>query len=307
MNGLQAAGCRRPVAMVLALAALLMSGSAAAQTRATFAQLSAQAAAARDEGRTDAAIALYRRAVALRPAWDEGQWYLGTLLYEQQRWAEARAAFAQVVRVHPAHAGAVAMTGLSTFQLGDYEAALRSLLQSRQLRIQNTPELATVVRYHTGILLTRVGEFEAANQVLVELAAEGQESPQTVEAFGVNLLRMPMLPSEVPPEARARVRLAGEVGTAIATRSHARGAARDHLPGDAARAVLVGRRPARRGPGAGARPLPPGARGVAAARAGAAAAGRGTREAGRRRGGPAIGRRGGAAGATQLGGAKGAG
>jgi len=193
--------------------------------RATFAQLSREAAAARDAGRADEAIALYRRALAVRPTWDEGQWYLGTLLYEQARWSEARAAFAQVLRVHAEHAGAVAMTGLCTFQLGDHDRALRSLLKARALHIQNTPELATVVRYHTGILLTRFGEYEAANQVLVELAAEGQDGPQTVEAFGVNLLRMPMLPSEVPAEARPRVQLAGEAGVAMATRQVARATA----------------------------------------------------------------------------------
>lgn len=220
MSRLQATDCRRPAAVVLL--ALLVVAPVHAQPRATFAQISAQAAAARDAGRADEAIGLYRRAVAMRPAWDEGHWYLGTLLYEQERWAEARAAFGQVLRRHADHAGAAAMRGLCAFRLGDHESALRSLLQARQLRIQNTPELATVVRYHTGILLTRFGEYEAANQVLVELAAEGQESPQAIEAFGVNLLRMPLLPSEVPAEARPRVQLAGEAGLAMATRQAAR-------------------------------------------------------------------------------------
>ena len=79
-----------------------------------------------------------------------------------------------------------------------------------------------MVRYHTGILLTRFGEFEAANQVLTELAAEGQESAQTIAAFGLNLLRMPMLPSEVPAEAQSRVQLAGEAGVAMASRQAAK-------------------------------------------------------------------------------------
>lgn len=192
-----------------------------AAARTTFEQLSAAATTARAAGQIDEAIALYRRAVALRPAWDEGQWYLGSLLYERGRAADARQAFGHVLRVHAGHAAAMAMSGLCEFQLGHHEVALRMLLQARQLNIQRTPEIATVVRYHTGILLTRFGEFEAGNQVLVELAVEAPESPQAVEAFGLNLLRMPLLPAEIPADARARVELAGRAGYAMAARQAA--------------------------------------------------------------------------------------
>ena len=120
------------------------------------------------------------------------------MLYELQRYAEARAAFAQLLKRQPAHAGAMALTGLCAFGQGEHDAALRALLQARQLNIQQTPELADVVRYHAGILLTRFGEFEAGNQILIELPADGMESPRVVEAFGLNLLRMPMLPAEIP-------------------------------------------------------------------------------------------------------------
>lgn len=201
------------------LPAMVSAQAPRATTRGSaFTQLSAEAAAAREAGRADEAIALYRRAVAMRPDWDEGQWYLGTLLYERGAPKEARDAFAQVLRVHPAHAGAMAMGGLCAFQVGDHEGALRELLRSRQLHIQNTPGIATVVRYHTGILLTRFGEFEAGNKVLTELAAEGQESPGVIDAFGLNVLRMPMLPGEVPADARERVQLAGRAGYALAAR-----------------------------------------------------------------------------------------
>jgi tetratricopeptide (TPR) repeat protein len=180
--------------------------------------VSAEAAKARESGRVDEAIALYRRAVTMRPAWAEGQWYLGTLLYEQGRPRDARAAFGRLIRAHPDHAGGFAMDGLCAFQLGAHEEALRLLLRARQLNVQRTAELATVVRYHTGILLTRFGEYEAGNQVLTELAVDGQQSPQAIEAFGLNVLRLPLLPGEVPTDGRARVELAGRAGFAMAAR-----------------------------------------------------------------------------------------
>jgi tetratricopeptide (TPR) repeat protein len=67
-------------------------------------------------------------------------------------------------------------------------------------------------------LLTRFGEFEVANQMLTEFASEGADTPQVLDAFGINVLRMPVLPHELPPDARERVQLAGRAGYAMAAR-----------------------------------------------------------------------------------------
>ena len=212
-------GCAMPVSVQMP-----RRRQEAKQRRRRFTQVAADAAAAREAGRLEDAVGLYRKALGLRPSWDEGHWYLGTVLYELQRHAEARAAFAQLLRTQPTHAGAMALTGLCAFAQGEHDAALRALLQARQLNIQQTPELADVVRYHAGILLTRFGEFEAGTQILVELPADGMESPRVVEAFGLNLLRMPMLPAEIPGDARSLVQLAGQAGVAMATRQAAQAA-----------------------------------------------------------------------------------
>ncbi|MEO5820724.1 MAG: hypothetical protein ABIT71_09480, partial [Vicinamibacteraceae bacterium] len=88
-----------PASLALALAALLAQAPAAPKPATTkppaaatpsrsFADLSAAAAAARDAGRMDDAIGLYRQAIALRADWNEGRWYLGSALYERERYAE---------------------------------------------------------------------------------------------------------------------------------------------------------------------------------------------------------------------------
>jgi len=61
----------------------------APSSSATFETLTANALSAREAGRTDEAIRNYRAAVELRPAWDEGWWYLGTLLYDTDQFEEA--------------------------------------------------------------------------------------------------------------------------------------------------------------------------------------------------------------------------
>ena len=180
--------------------------------------LGADAAKARDAGRLEEALELYRKALAGRADWDEGRWYVATLLYELDRYAEAKDAFAEVLRNQPAHAGALGLKGLCEFELRDYERALGDLLEAGKLGVSRSPGISTVVRYHTAILLTRFGEFEVANQMLTELASEAAETPQVIEAFGINVLRMPVLPGELPADTRERVGLAGRAGYAMATR-----------------------------------------------------------------------------------------
>jgi tetratricopeptide (TPR) repeat protein len=64
---------------------------------AQFEQLAAAAAHAREGSRDDAAIQMYQQALALKPDWDEGLWYLGTLLYEKDDYREAREALRRFV------------------------------------------------------------------------------------------------------------------------------------------------------------------------------------------------------------------
>jgi tetratricopeptide (TPR) repeat protein len=185
---------------------------------ASFDTTAAAANAAREAGRLDEAIALYRRGLALRATWDEGRWYLGSSLYERERYREARDAFAALAARQPTHAGAVGMKGLCEFGLGRHETALRTLLEARSLGIARSPEIAHVVAYHAGILLTRFGEFEVGYAVLTELSGDNVESPKRTEALGLNLLRMPILPAALPAAKRPLVDLAGRAAFAMGGR-----------------------------------------------------------------------------------------
>lgn len=194
------------------------AAKAGREPAADFDARAANAARARAEGQLDDAVGRYRALVEERPDWTEGQWYVGSLLYELRRPREARAAFARVLRQQPDHAGAMALGGLCAFDLGDHETALRDLLRSLQLHVQQTPEIARVVRYHAGMLFTRFSEFEAGNQLLTSVAAEADETPALIAALGANLLRLPLLPAEIPDGARPRIELAGRAGYAMARR-----------------------------------------------------------------------------------------
>src|SRR5262245_30413230 len=98
-----------------------------------FEALAKSAKAARVAGRLDEAIGLYRKALALEPRWPEGRFYLGTLLYEKDAFAEARAVLQPLVELDPNSGPAWAFLGLSEFGLRRYAAALEHMEKGREL------------------------------------------------------------------------------------------------------------------------------------------------------------------------------
>ena len=174
-----------------------------------FDALVAEAAKAREGKQLDRAIALYQQALALRPSWDEGHWNLGTALYEVERFAEAKDAFRRVVTAQADNGTAWALKGLCEFRLKNYDAALEDLLQARKLPITGGRDVLDVARYHAGILLTRAGQFDQALMIMNDFATQGNESPGVIEAMGLAVLRMPILPGDLPGTRRELVLLAG--------------------------------------------------------------------------------------------------
>src|ERR1019366_7181041 len=71
---------------------------------------------ARDENRDDAAIDSYRQALKLKPEWDEGLWYLGTLLYEKENYFEACTVLRGFLARNQENAYGWALLGLSEFE-----------------------------------------------------------------------------------------------------------------------------------------------------------------------------------------------
>jgi tetratricopeptide (TPR) repeat protein len=175
----------------------------------SFDEVSKRANAAREAGRLDEAIPLYRQALQLKPAWTEGRWYLGTSYYELDRYAEAATAFKRLLASQPSHGPAWGFRGLCEFQLRQYEPALVSLMKARELGLGPNKELTSVVRYHTAVLMTRFSQFEFAQKVLSEFTADGNDNPKILEALGLATLRVPQLPEEADPSRREQWLLAG--------------------------------------------------------------------------------------------------
>lgn len=195
------------LALMLALARPSFSQSSPS---GDFADLQRRAEQARNSNQSEQAVTLYKAGVALQPSWDEGWWYLGTGLYELRRYAEARTAFQRLAALTPQNGSAWALLGLSEFQLADYPSALKDLTKAEQSGIADNPEIASVVHYHAAILLNREGDFDRARDQLQTFESEGNNSPQIIDAMGINALRLPLLPSEIPAEERGLITKVGQ-------------------------------------------------------------------------------------------------
>jgi len=189
-----------------------LAGQAAATASPSFEEVAAKAARARESGAADEAIRWYRRGVRMRPQWDEGWWYLATGLYEGDRYAEAATAFARFLAVKPQPGPARALRGLCLFQTMDYQAALHDLGQWMAEGSSGNAETQQVAWYHLAILRIREGQFELALEPMTQLCRSGAENPRVLRAAGLMLLRLPTLPSEVPPEKEELLDLAGRAG-----------------------------------------------------------------------------------------------
>jgi tetratricopeptide (TPR) repeat protein len=195
--------------------------SAASPANPEFDRLVAKAEEARKAEQWEDAIALYAKAVKLRPKYIEGYWYQGTSYYSLDKFAECREKFREVTRLAPKNGAAFAFLGLCEYGLKDYDKSLQHLLQSRIYGVGDTGDLGGVARFHAAVLMTRIEQYEQALETLGEFASEGNDNPRVIEAMGIATLRMPMLPEELPPDRREMVLMAGRGSYQMATRNTA--------------------------------------------------------------------------------------
>jgi tetratricopeptide (TPR) repeat protein len=196
----------------LALAACLplLAGAQPAPSPRDFATLAGQAHAAREGGRLAEAQQLYQQALRLRADWKEGLWYLGTVLYEQDKYSEAQPVFKSLLKLDPNLASAWALLGLSEFQTAEFDEALDHLRRAERIGLPNNAGLRHSVRYHLVLLLNRSGQHEVALNILHLLARDAPAAAQLIEAAGLTGLRLTILPHDIPAARRPLIMAAGE-------------------------------------------------------------------------------------------------
>jgi tetratricopeptide (TPR) repeat protein len=81
------------------------------------------------------------------------------------------------------------MLGLSEFEVGQDELALKHIQASIKIGMAEDEQLPKVVLYHEGVLLQRSGKFESAQERLEQLCLQGVQSEELSSTLGMVLLR----------------------------------------------------------------------------------------------------------------------
>ena len=201
-------------------ASMLAAQESSAASRQSLDQLLQAAETARDENHIDEAIRLFQRALSKQPESEQALWYLGTLLYEKEQYAEARDVLRQFVTIRPDAGPAWALLGLGEFQLREFPRALGHLQRAMALGMGDRKELVQAVFYDVAVLLTRAERFDDSMDMLLKMLASGSPDPALIEPAGLAGLRLPLLPAEVPPDRRELVNLAGRAVLALQTQHY---------------------------------------------------------------------------------------
>jgi len=187
---------------------------AAGQTE--FDRVAKSAMQAREQNRIQDAAGLYRQALKLRPSWPEGWWFLGELLYDQDKYLEARDVLRRLVSLDHKTGPGLALLGLCEYEIKDYARALDHINEARRLGLGEDPQVRRVVLYHAVLLLTRFEQYESALQVLDRVVRAGEAGPAVIEAAGLAGLRRPILPQDLPAADKDLVDKAGLAVCAVA-------------------------------------------------------------------------------------------
>jgi tetratricopeptide (TPR) repeat protein len=186
--------------------------------RASFQELAQRADAEREAGQIESAIDLYRQALMQKADWQQGWWYYGSLLYDNNEYSPAVDALRHLTALNPQLGGAWALLGLSEYETGQFDVSLRDLDKAKAIGTGSDPNIADVVDYHVAVLLNARGEPEAANLLLATLLRKGRASEDLQVALGLALLRVPLLPSQVDPSKDALLHDAGDLAAAVERR-----------------------------------------------------------------------------------------
>jgi tetratricopeptide (TPR) repeat protein len=190
-------------------------------TSSDFESLARQATSARERGNAEQAIRFYQQALQIHPEWEEGWWYVGTLLYDRNQFTDALPAFTKVTELDPKLGPAWSFLGLCAFETKDYSAALTALNKGHELGTEQVPSIGKVADYHLVLLLIQHGDFDGATALLTSEFVHGQVADQVKIALGLAFLRVPLLPDQVDPSKDSVVAAAGNIAVLLAQNQRA--------------------------------------------------------------------------------------
>ncbi|MDE1156099.1 MAG: tetratricopeptide repeat protein [Acidobacteriaceae bacterium] len=156
--------------------------------------LKSEALTAQQAGKDEVATSLYSQALTQDPAWLEGWWRYGGLLYQAHEFQQASVAFGHLVQLAPQNSLGYAMLGVTEYELQDWNNA--SLHLNKALTRGGMPEaIANGAMFDYGLTLMKQRNRNGALIAFRLLQHNAPAYPHLTEAFGAAELNMQQLPA----------------------------------------------------------------------------------------------------------------
>lgn len=176
-------------------------------------RLKAEATRAQAAGKDDVAAVAYQKALAQDPAWTEGWWKYGGLLYEARQFQAGDDAFTHLTRLAPGNPLGLAMLGMCEYELGDWNNA--SLHLNKAFAHGGLPEgIANAAMYDLGLTLMRQRNRNGALIAFRLLQHNAPGFPNLEPALGSAELGLQQVATTGSPDYSAAV-LAGQAAIAV--------------------------------------------------------------------------------------------
>ena len=202
--------------IILVILICFVQAAPAQSPQQKFEDLARRAEAALDTKPEESAN-LYKQALAIRPEWAEGWLYLGGALFQLGRFAEASDALRKGLDLAPGIGNGWALLGLTEAQMDDQDQALADIRKAERLGLGNNFGFEVAVRVRAAQILVKSSAFDEALAQLQPLAQHPQNLPAVEEAMGLCALSVPEDVSQLTPQRRAVVDLAGKAAWAFAS------------------------------------------------------------------------------------------
>ncbi len=193
-----------------AVASVVLVFAASGAQPPAFDDLAVQATAAREANEVPKAMGLYRQALEIKPDWTEGWWFLGTLAYYSDRYADGESAFSQFVKLDEKNPMSWGFLGLCEFETGGYERSLEHIRRAFEIGSGVEPSIEQVLRFHEVLLLDKLGLFDQAMPKLRPFVRRGLKNNMLLAAVGLTALHRALLPQEIPAQDQPLVAAAGQ-------------------------------------------------------------------------------------------------
>jgi len=162
-------------------------------------------------GRLPEALAALKKGLAIDPAWTDGLWKIGLVLYQSDQFEAALPYLHKLTELDPAKGAGWALLGMCELQAGHPRQAVEHIDRADRVGITDQYQLWEIAYLDRGLAHIALGDFGEATELLSKLAPreDPDERARLVLALGFAALRL-RLDDSLSSEQHVLVQAVGE-------------------------------------------------------------------------------------------------